>query len=342
MNATQLRFAAAQVLVAVPVKDEAERITDCLLALARQDGPLPGVVLLVNDTTDATMAVVSEIASSMDMPISAIEHRFKPGEGSAGAARRLAMMHADRLAPEPAPLLCTDADGRVAEDWVSRNLHHLRLGADAVFGRTVIDPLDATQIPPGLHEADRQECAYADALDEIAHWIDPDPNDPWPRHVEHSGASIAVARNTYRQTGGIPGVPLGEDRAFAAALRMIDARVRHATDVTVEVSGRIMGRAAGGMADTIRRRLLAPDPFLDDALEPVAARVNRLLRRRALRSSCAAERRPFGIVWAAAETRHPSIPVAVGDLTAEMAHAKRVLTGLRQPAPMDVEACTIG
>ena len=338
MNSTAPLFATLPALVAVPVKDEAERIADCLLALARQDGPLAGVVLLVNDTTDATMAVVSEIAGSVDMAIAAIEHRFDPGQGSAGVARRLAMMHADRLAPGQVPLLCTDADGRVAEDWLARNLHHLRHGADAVFGRAVIDPVEALQIPPGLHEADRQECAYAEALDEIAHWIDPDSNDPWPRHVEHSGASIAVARDVFRRAGGIPDVALGEDRAFAEALRRVDARVRHARDVTVEVSGRILGRATGGMADTIRRRLLAPDLFLDDALEPVAARVTRLLRRRAMRASCALEGEPFGAVWAAAEASHPPTPVAVGELSVQMAAAERVLAGLRQRATVGVGA----
>ena len=332
MDPSDPLFATIPALVAVPVKDEAERITDCLLALARQDGPPPGVLLLVNDTTDATVAVVSELVGSLDLPVAVIEHQFTQAEGSAGAARRLAMMHADRLAPGRVPLLCTDADGRVAEDWLSRNLHHIRDGADAVFGRTAIDPLEAAQIPPGLHEADRQECAYAAALDEIAHWIDPDPGDPWPRHVEHSGASIAVVREVYRRAGGIPNVALGEDRAFAEALRRVDARVRHATDVTVEVSGRILGRAAGGMADTIRRRLLAPDPFLDDALEPVAARVARLLRRRTMRSSCAAEGRPFGTRWAAAEAHHPPVSVAIGDLATEMIVADHTLARLRRSA----------
>ena len=67
----------------------------------------------------------------------------------------------------------------------------------------------------------------------------------------------------------MPNLALGEDRGLFAALRRIDAAIRHAPEVTVTVSGRIVGRASGGMADTIRRRLDAPDPFLDDALEPV-------------------------------------------------------------------------
>ena len=313
-------------------------MADCLFALSRQDGPVPGVVLLVNDTTDATMDAVAEVAGSVDMPVIAIPHRFEPGSGSAGAARRLAMAHADRLAPYDVPLLCTDADGRVATDWVARNLAHLGAGSDAVFGRAVIDPVEAGRIPPALHEADRHECAYAALLDEIAHWIDPDLNDPWPRHTEHSGASIAVDRATFRLVGGMPGIALGEDRAFALSLQRVDARVRHAPDVTVEVSGRILGRAEGGMADTIRRRLVTPDPFLDDALEPAAARVARLRRRRSVRVLCAAERIPFGAAWALDDARYPAARVAVADLAVEMAAAERIVASLRERASALPEA----
>ena len=66
----------------------------------------------------------------------------------------------------------------------------------------------------------------------------------------------------------MPPIPLGEDRAFFAALRRIDARIRHAPEVRVTVSARTNGRATGGMADTIRRRLEKPDEMLDENLEP--------------------------------------------------------------------------
>ncbi len=322
-------FAGVTAVVAVPVRDEAERIADCLTALARQDGPAPGIVLLVNNTDDATLSVVADVASGLDTPIVAIEHRFPPGHASAGAARRLAMVHADRLARPGTPLLCTDADGRVAADWLEANLYHLRHGLDAVFGCAIIDPVEAERIPPALHEADRHECAYAAALDEIAHWIDPEPHDPWPRHSEHSGASIAVTRAMFRAVGGIPDRPMGEDRAFAAALQRAGARVRHAPEVQVVVSGRILGRAEGGMADTIRRRLVAPDTLLDDALEPVTDRLVRLHHRRQTRLRCAAAGMPFGPAWARQDAAIPSVRVAVTDLPAEMAAAQRVLATLR-------------
>jgi len=280
MHDTSDPFRHVTAVVGIPVRDEVERITDCLAALSNQEDAVLGVVLLVNNTRDATMQAVMDCRPSLRCPVLAVEHWFPPEQANAGRARSLAMQHADRVAPEGLPLLTTDADGRAAPDWLARNLFHLRNGCDAVFGRAEIDPIEATSIPMSLHQADADECAYAALLDEIACLINPDADDPWPRHTENSGASIAVTRPAYHRVGGIPTVALGEDRAFHAALRAADLRIRHAPEVRVVVSGRILGRAAGGMADTIRRRLVAPDLWLDDALEPVAARVLRLRRAR--------------------------------------------------------------
>lgn len=314
-------FCDLPALVAIPVRDEAERIADCLQALSRAEGAAPGVLLLVNNTTDDTVQIVADVAPSLRCPVRLIEHHFTPEAANAGQARRLAMAWADRLAPPGVPLLTTDADGQVAPDWLAANLEHLHNGLDAVFGRAVIDPVEAARIPPALHQADAAECAYAAALDEMAALIDPDPWDPWPRHTEQSGASIAVTRAMFRKVGGVPARPLGEDRAFARALRRAGARVRHAPEVTVTVSGRILGRAEGGMADTIRRRLVAPDTVLDDALEPAADRLARLTRRAARRTS--------GTDPAASATEPPMRRVPVADLPAEMAAARTILARLR-------------
>ena len=318
-------------VVAIPVRDEAERIQECLAALSQQRGAVPGVLLLVNNTTDQTTSVVAGLARSLACPVHVVEHDFPPESASAGLARRLAMRLADRIAPPGIPLLTTDADGRVPLDWLDRNLAHLRQGADAVFGRAVIDPVEALQIPPALHEADARECAYWAALDEIESLIDPDPDDPWPRHTEHPGCSIAVTRDAYRAVGGLPPRPLGEDRAFYQALRRIDARIRHAPEVGVVVSGRILGRAVGGMADTIRRRLVKPDTLLDEALEPAMDWVRRIRARRTARDAFRADGggSSFGAAWEAMSAAMPSRRVPVASLPQEMARAAAILRQLR-------------
>ena len=351
--------AIGSVIVAIPVKDEEERLARCLGALAGQRGArADAVILVVNNTRDRSAEVARSLASALPFTLHVCEHDFPPEIAGAGQARRSAMERAAAMAGEHAALLTTDADGWVAPDWIARNLAHIRAGIEAVAGRAELDAAEALLIPARLHEDDARECTYAAVLDEIAALLDPNPWDPWPRHAEHSGASICVTLDAYRRAGGMPASRLGEDRAFFAALRRTDARIRHAPDVRVTVSGRIQGRAPGGMADTIRRRLERPDAWLDDALEPVANAVRRAsLRHRAhlawkaggrLREAApnlagelglssgatvAALRKPFfGECWDIFEECCDvlrRVPVAVADLPNEMARALRERDALR-------------
>jgi hypothetical protein len=282
MIATASR-APAGVAVAIPVKNECERLGVCLRALADQrHAPPLAVVLFLNDCTDGTADLVRGLAPDLPLDINLIEASLPPGQSGAGHARGFAMTRAAALAPDGI-LLTTDADGRVPPDWVACNLRALARGADAVAGQAVIDPVEALLIPKALHEDNVLECAYAALLDHIRASIDPDEADPWPRHRDESGASIAVKAGTFHRAGGIPAIQVGEDRAFFAALDHIDARIRHAPDVRMTVSARLAGRAQGGMADTIQRRMTEPDALLDSRLEPAAAATQRAIARASLR-----------------------------------------------------------
>ncbi|MGY6770200.1 glycosyltransferase [Komagataeibacter sp. NFXK3] len=271
-------------VAAIPVRNEAERIGPCLLALARQHAArLSHVVLLLNNCTDATFANVTALGSRLPFALHVVERTYPPATAHAGTARRAAMTHAAERAGPEGIVFTTDADAVVAPDWLARTLAAFARGADAVCGRALIDPVEAARLPACLHDDDRAETAYATMLDRIHDLADPDPHDPWPRHVEHSGASIAVRVGLYHRAGGIPAVPLGEDRGFLAALRRVDAAIRHAPDVWVSVSGRIAGRARGGMADTMARRLIRQDEMLDASLEPAMTCLHRAQARAALR-----------------------------------------------------------
>jgi hypothetical protein len=209
-------------------------------------------------------------------------HTLPLAQANAGNARRLAMQRASELLAPGGVLLTTDADGVVAPDWIERNQLALSRGADLVCGRVAIDPVEAQLIPCHLHADDALECELIELLDQMAAALDPDPADPCPRHFEASGASLAVTVEAFHQVGGIPPIPSGEDRAFVKALMRIDARIRHDPTVKVIVSGRILGRAPGGMADTIQRRMHQQDEFTDDSVEPAADAYRRIdFRRRA-------------------------------------------------------------
>lgn len=104
---------------------------------------------------------------------------------------------------------------------------------------------------------------------ELEDAIDPTPGDPTPRHTDHTGGGLALRLETFRAVGGCPALPVREDLALVDAVRRMGGTVRHCPSVRVTVSARMRGRAAGGMAATIRswsrqvargHDLLAPDP----------------------------------------------------------------------------------
>ncbi len=270
-------------VVAIPVRDEAERIGVCLAALARQTVSADHVVLLLNNCSDRTADVVRACPKPRHR-LHIIDCNLDGPVASAGFARALAMKHAASLAAslrnDDAVILTTDADGKVPENWVEANLRAIDEGADAVCGMAVIDPLEALLIPRHLHEDDAREVAYGELLDQIESVILPGSADPWPRHTQDSGASIAIRASMLRRVGGMPCLHSGEDRALIERLRLIDAQVRHDPQISVVVSGRIEGRAQGGMADTMRRRMVKQDEFVDDRIEPAWAAFHRFQMKR--------------------------------------------------------------
>lgn len=348
------------IVAAIPAKDEADELEGCLLALAAQHGAaLDATVLCLNNCTDRSAEVIRRVAGALPFAVHSVEVSLPPKRACAGTARRIAMDRAAELAGPRGILLTTDADGRAAPDWLTVNLAAIAGGAEAVAGRAEIEPVGARLIPAHLHAIDARECAYAVLLDEIRWLLDPDPADPWPRHDEHSGASIAVTVEAYRRAGGIPPVPLAEDRAFFDRLRQVDAKIRHAPDARVIVSARIVGRAPGGMADTIRRRMTQIDELLDDRLEPARDATRRAwLRgrlyqawRRGAREIAEIGRladklgmtvddlavlitsRYFGAAWAMVEERSPVLRrrrVRLADLPTQTDCARRLREGIRR------------
>ncbi|MET7243900.1 glycosyltransferase [Methylobacterium sp. EM32] len=278
---------APRCIVAVPVRNEVDRIGPCLRALAAQEGGAAdglGIVLFLNNCTDGTAEAVASLVPGLDVPVRVVVRDFAGAQ--AGWARREAMEAAAGWLEEAGTdgaILTTDADSRVPPDWVARNLAALAQGADAVAGTVALDAAEAARLPDALHARGRLEGAYEALLIALESVIDPVAHDPWPRHATRSGASLAVRLSAYRAAGGMPALALGEDRAFVAALLRADARVRHAPGLVVVTSGRLDGRAPGGCADTMRQRCAVPETPCDPRLEPLARALFRYAWRRRLR-----------------------------------------------------------
>ena len=292
-----------QAVVAVPVFNESERIEYCLRALDGQEGlggSGLGVLLFLNNCTDGTPHVVAALRTSLRRPVRVIERAY--AGANAGWARREAMEAAvawlEETGTPDGVILTTDADSRVPDDWVARNLAAIRDGVDAVAGRIALDEADAARLPASLHARGALEGAYEALLTELEARINAVAHDPWPRHWTTSGATLAVRLTTYRQVGGMPPLAVGEDKAFVSSLLSSDARVRHDPDILVVTSGRLDGRAPGGAADTMKLRCAVPESPCDPRLEPLPRALFRFAWRRRMSGLRASGRLGREALWA--------------------------------------------
>jgi hypothetical protein len=355
-------------VVAIPVKDEEERLPACFGALARQRDELGRpiaptsvrIVAFANNCSDGSAALARSLARRLRLDVRVAEATLPPSEAHAGSARRAAMNLAETWLRASGygdgVLMTTDADSRVPQDWIACNLAGIDAGADAVLGRVALDE-DGALLPAELHRRGALEDAYETLLTRLSALLDPVEWNPWPHHSTISGASLALTVRAYQRVGGVPCVPLGEDKALIAKLVCEDARIRFAAEIEVVTSGRVNGRAPGGVADTLRLRSADPHAFCDDALEPIRIALKRaawkgrlrrlhqsgglseigrwcgilgLSREEARRIARAAT---FGLAWSIAEQASPMLRrrrLTPADLPCQIGRAHRALARFRR------------
>jgi hypothetical protein len=250
----------------------------------RLQKPLP-VVIVLNNCHDGSHAVVAEIRKwEPRLDITLIDLDLAPDQAHVGTARRIAMETALGLLESPAggAILTTDADAIPTADWVDANLRHLG-EVDLVGGLIRGDASEEAQLGPGFLRRARWHLAYAALTDRLAAAVDPIEHDPWPRHRDHTGASLAERAEVYASVGGMPALARREDLAFVSRVAAAGHTIRHPLDVEVAVSARLVGRAPGGMADCLQewmREEACGKPLLVEDPQRV---LQRLLRRRRLR-----------------------------------------------------------
>jgi len=170
----------ADLVIAIPVCDEIERVVACIDALAATLArrPQAGVVLLVNNSVDASGPTAFCALAACGIKAIVVETTLAPAMATAGWARRLAVDIAARWALPDAVLMTTDADGRVAADRAEANLALLGQGAHLVCGRIATDSAEAALLPVGvaaLYDVERAYTALAIELDAL---LDHRPHDP--------------------------------------------------------------------------------------------------------------------------------------------------------------------
>jgi Glycosyl transferase family 2 len=353
--------------VAIPVKDEADRLPRCLSALAAQTNKegvhAPEsfhVFIFANNCSDNSAELARCWGLRLRLRVCVVETLLPREEAHAGNGRRGAMDLAEtwlrKQGVQGGVVLTTDADSQVPTDWIANNLAAIDAGADAVLGTLVLDE-EGDLLPNALHRRGCLEGSYEALLTELSAMVDPIEWNPWPHHATISGASLALTVESYRRVGGLPRVPLGEDKALVAQLLHHDLKIRFEPGIRVVTSGRVDGRAPGGVADTLRIRSIEPEAFCDEALEPFRIAIERARSRRRLRllrqrgelseisrwcemlsisrdeGRRIVEADTFGRAWSIAEAGSSLLRrrmLTPADLPGEIAGARRVLARLKK------------
>jgi len=234
--------------VVVPAHDEQVLIGGCIDALARQRGVEAAayeLLLVLDDCRDATRARACEYGARH--PGLALHLLESPGRGP-GAARRVGMdLACARLhrAGRPGGLIaCTDADSRVAPDWIRAQVDAAQHGARAIGGRIELDRLEACALGTAATDARALDAARRHARIRSR----PGPPGSTAEHWQFSGASMAVTAGTYRDVGGLEPLVALEDEAFEAALIEHGVPITRSLAVRVTTSARLRGRARRGLA----------------------------------------------------------------------------------------------
>ena len=296
-----------RMIVVIPARNEAEQIEPTLRALTNQvdnNGKILSlncfeIIVLANNCSDITADVVRQFIRKLDSCLSVhlVERTFRLKQAHVGTARRwlmdLACTRLEAVGQPRGLIASTDADTRVARNWVSSNLTEVDSGADAVAGLIQVDPRGLRRLGEMVRRAYWQDRIHRRLLVELEAIIDLNPLDVFPRHDFHGGASLAITAEMYRRVGGLPPLPSWEDVALAEALWREDARFVHSPQVWVRTSARQAGRAIGGQSYALERWSTQATIWVKDIRQVEAE----LMKRHRLRRFFAAKQSECSTSW---------------------------------------------
>ena len=224
--------------VIIPARNEEGTIEDCLSSvMLALEGSVcvrdSWTVVVCDSCTDGT-------ARRARRTLGSAGEILECAVGSAGSARRIGAeavaRHFVGVSSREVWLANTDADTSVSPDWITKQLSFAGSGWAAVAGIVRLQPGEGTDARVAEVFRDYQ--------------IDDDGT-----HCHVHGANIGFRSDAYHSAGGWGDKALAEDHCL---WRRLGERCwpRLATAaVVVTTSGRLVGRAIGGFADTLRAQV---------------------------------------------------------------------------------------
>ena len=252
--------AGCVVSVAIPASDEVDFIATTLAAFEdqREIGGAPlarghfELVVFANRCRDGTAERARAYARQRpDLTVHVLDDATTDWTPHVGHARGTVMDVAAarmRAGGRDGIVATTDADTIVSPSWISRTI--AQLGEVDAVGGHIVATAGATPVEIAALELERR---YKRAIVRLETLLDPDPTDPWPRHGNHQGASLAVRASAYARSGGVPRLAILEDFELYKALLRSGSTFRHPLDVRVTTSTRRTGRVEGGFATDLDR-----------------------------------------------------------------------------------------
>lgn len=210
--------------ILIPAHNEEALLDESLSAALRasKHGLLAGepveVLVVLDSCTDRSAHIVSQY------PVLSLHIDARNvGQARAAGAHMLLERGARWIS-------CTDADSRVADDWL---VAQLGLGADAVCGTVTVERWD-------------------ESFDEAAqiryhrHYRACDGH----RHIH--GANLGISADAYRWAGGFKPLACDEDVQLVRELELSGANIAWSHRPQVRTSARLDSRARGGFGDYLR------------------------------------------------------------------------------------------
>lgn len=224
------------VVVAVPARNEAQRLERCLASIDAAAGAWGGTVTIVvgaDACTDGTATVVTELRAA-GMPAHLVEGDWRRPSRVRRALVAEARIALSGVLADRVWLASTDADCVVPRHWIADQVRLADGGADVVLGEVALDPADT---PPGL--AGLFDERYAELRERR-------------RHVH--AANLGIRLSAYDAVGGWrSSTAIGEEHHLVRRAGDLGAAIRWGDDLTVMTSGRTTGRVNGGFASVLRR-----------------------------------------------------------------------------------------